>query len=249
MIITRAVKVYYRVSDGRLSISNSEGNLLNYIPIKLWLSFKGKVDHSSGLIVNVSHIKTMVRSHLAANEVYCKSIYDILVWASNSFKQYFDNCLLEQIVMDFDDHQFSINTGSIDMLIITRKYELAAAHRLWNDQWSQDKNYLEFGKCANPNGHGHNYTLEVSVKCSASHTDNAGYDVERIDQIINDNVIEKLDHKNLCLDIPEMLGMVPTVENMSVVVWDMLDGKFENGELTNIRIWETQNTYADYAGQ
>ena len=247
MHITRAVKIYYRTSDGHLYLNCHSGNLLEYIPIRLWLTFEGKIDSSSGLIVNVSHIKKMVKEHLEKNEVYCRSIYEILSWSGTSFINYFENCTLRKVSLEYDDHKFTVKTDDLDMLKITRKYELAAAHRLWNDQWESDKNYQEFGKCANPNGHGHNYTLEISVQCRVVNPDDT-VDVVRVDSIVNDCVIEKLDHKNLCLDIPEMKGMVPTVENMSVVVWNMLSSEFEQHELVNVRIWETQNTYADYSG-
>ena len=248
MLITRAVKIYYRASDGKLSSVYSGSNLLEYIPIRLWLSFNGQVNASSGLIVNVSHIKKMVRSYLANHEVYCSSVYDILAWACSSFINVFDNCSLSKVKLEYDDNNYSVDAGCINMLTITRIYELAAAHRLWNDEWGSEKNFQEFGKCANPNGHGHNYTVEVSIQCDNEAVNVNGLDVDQIDAVVDEFVIEKLDHKNLCLDIPEMKGMVPTVENMVVVVWGMLKGKFTHGELTNLRIWETQNTYADYNG-
>ncbi len=248
MFITRAVKIYYRSSDGKISASRSGLNLLEYVPVKLWLSFEGRVNKSSGLIVNVSHIKKMVRAYLETHDVYCTSIYDILSWAGRSFVSIFDNCTLSKVKLEYDDNNYSVLTGSLNMITITRIYELAAAHRLWNDQWDSEKNFQEFGKCANPNGHGHNYTLEVSVRCDKDDINSYGLEVDQLDALVEMHVIDKLDHKNLCLDIPEMKGMVPTVENMVVVVWEMLEDKIINGKLSNLRIWETQNTYADYSG-
>ncbi len=248
MLITRAVKIYYRVSDGMLSCQCPTGELLSWLPVKLWLSFRGQVDPASGLIVNVSHIKREVKARLDGSDVFCSSVYDIIRWVYTALENCFDCCKLVNACLELDDLSFAVSAGSNNMLILTRKYELAAAHRLWNDSWDNDKNYREFGKCANPNGHGHNYTLEVSVACDMT-GDKICIDPTEVDQVVNDTVMEQFDHKNLCLDIPEMQGLVPTVENMSIVIWDILKDKFANAKLHNIRIWETCNTYADYSGQ
>lgn len=246
MYITRAVKIYYRVSDGLLASRYPASEMLNWLPLKLWLSFEGSVNPESGLIVNVSHIKREVNTRLASAEVFCYSIVDILSWFVASLENCFECCSLAKVCLELDEMSFAVSNKRENMLIITRKYELAAAHRLWNDNWDSGRNYSEFGKCANPNGHGHNYLLEVALACDIAN-DRISIDPADIDQIVNEYVIEQFDHKNLCLDIPAMRGLVPTVENMSIVIWDILNDKFTDARLHNIRIWETGNTYADYS--
>ncbi|MBN2064903.1 MAG: 6-carboxytetrahydropterin synthase [Sedimentisphaerales bacterium] len=248
MTITRGVKIYYRIRDGKLLTSQSGDNILDCLTLKLWLSFAGTVDVNSGLIVNVSLIKRAVAQRLTDNEVYCHCITDILNWVYTALADCFSTCQLVNAVLEIDDHAFARSLKEPEMLTITRKYELAAAHRLWNDKWDAQKNYVEFGKCANPNGHGHNYTLEVTVRCPARNNCPTQTDMDKIDNVVKELVLESFDHKNLCLDIPEMQNMVPTVENMAVVIWDILKDKFSPLTLHNIRIWETANTYADYNG-
>lgn len=249
MIITRGVKIYYRLADG-LIFSGSPGiNIMGCLPLKLWLSFAGDVDPASGLIVNVSLIKKAVAMRITDKPVHCHSITEILNWVYSALDGCFDCCKLVNASLEIDDHAFARTEGESDMLIITRKYELAAAHRLWNDQWDTEQNFKEFGKCANPNGHGHNYTLEVSVRCPVNNGCPGQSVPDKLDAIVKEFILEHFDHKNLCLDIPEMKNMVPTVENMSVVIWNILTSHITDITLHNIRIWETANTYADYNGK
>lgn len=246
MIITRAVTIFYRVSDGKLAMGCPNDELLKWVPVKVWLSFKGEVDIQSGLIVNVSHIKRAVRQNLAGNEICCVSQHDIIKWFIETFDNYFESCVLSRVQLDIGEVNFTVNAGIKNMLILTRKYEMAASHRLWNDQWSSERNYQEFGKCANPNGHGHNYLLEVSIEHSIDDIENRSMDPDNMDAIVDEFVVEKFDHKNLCLDIPELSGKIPTVEMMSIAVWNILKDKFKFGRLANVKIWETQNTFAEY---
>ena len=248
MIITRAVIIYYRVSDGLLSIGCPNDEMLKWVPLKVWLSFKGNVDLQSGLIVNVSHIKRAVRQSLDGNSVKCQSQQEIIKWFIATFDNYFDSCVLSLVKLAVGGVDLIVNTENEDMLILTKKYEMAASHRLWNDQWSEERNYQEFGKCANPNGHGHNYLLEVSVEHSVDGIEGRSMDPDNIDAIVDEYVVEKFDHKNLCIDIPELKGKIPTVEMMSIAVWDILKDKFTYGRLANVKIWETQNTFAEYSG-
>ena len=124
MIITKAVKIYYRVSDGLLCTKCPPGEMLSWIPVKLWLSFSGQVNPKSGLIVNVSHIKREVNAILTSNDIYCQSVYDIIAWVFKAFDECFDCCRLVKAELELDDFTFSVLAGSDNMLILTRKYEL-----------------------------------------------------------------------------------------------------------------------------
>ncbi|MBN2843596.1 MAG: hypothetical protein JXM68_10925, partial [Sedimentisphaerales bacterium] len=107
MTITRGVKIYYRIRDGKLLTSQSGDNILDCLTLKLWLSFAGTVDVNSGLIVNVSLIKRAVAQRLTDNEVYCHCITDILNWVYTALADCFSTCQLVNAVLEIDDHAFA----------------------------------------------------------------------------------------------------------------------------------------------
>ncbi len=136
------------------------------------------------------------------------------------------------------------------MVYLTRRERFNAAHQLWVKDWSTKKNFEVFGKCANTNFHGHNYTLFVTVKGTPDvHT---GFITNAADlsKLIKDVITEKLDHKNLNMDvdfIPE--GMQPTTENLVVCIWNELVPHITDCSLHAIRLHETENIYAEYFGE
>jgi len=133
---------------------------------------------------------------------------------------------------------------------ITRRARFNAAHKLWNPEWSAEKNHEIFGKCANENWHGHNYELHVTVK-GVPHPD-TGYcmDLKVLSDLIKDLVEEPLDHRNLNLDVEWMKGKMASTENLIIEIWEQLAGPVEaNGcILHQLRLYETENNYADYFG-
>ncbi len=133
---------------------------------------------------------------------------------------------------------------------VTRRERFNAAYKLWNDAWDAEKNIATYGKCANPNWHGHNYEVHVTIKgVPASDT---GYcmDLKDLRDIIKEHVTERLDHKNLNLDVPFMAGKMTSTEVLIIAIWEELEEKVsENGcELHHLRLYETENNYADYYG-
>lgn len=135
------------------------------------------------------------------------------------------------------------------MISVTRRAVFSASHRLHNPEWSEEKNYDVYDKCNNPNGHGHNYVMEITV--SGLPDPETGYviDLKKMKRIINENIVDLVDHKHLNLDVPFLKGIIPTVENIAVSFWNILDGKFDNAKLTSIRIWETENNVTEYKGE
>lgn len=133
------------------------------------------------------------------------------------------------------------------MIEITTKYELAAAHRLWNPNWPAERNFEVFGPCANPGGHGHNYTLEVTLRQPTGPEGAPLADPDAAGRLIRAEILERFDHQNLS-QLEEFRALVPTVENMAKVFWDRLAGRFGPAQLARIRVWETPRTYADYFG-
>ncbi len=131
---------------------------------------------------------------------------------------------------------------------IYRKEHFNAAHRLFNPQWSSEKNEAVFGKCNNPSFHGHNYELIVQLKGEIDPETGYVFDMKVLSDLIKINVLNKFDHKNLNLDTDEFKDLNPTAENISVVIWNILreiiDRKFE----LTIRLYETERNFVEYDG-
>ena len=134
------------------------------------------------------------------------------------------------------------------MMRLTQSFEFSAAHRLFCAELSDAENRRLFGKCSNPNGHGHNYVLEVTV-CGTHGSDKGTVtDIGHIDRVVLERVIEPFDHKNLNLECPEFAQLNPSVENIARVIWDRLNGAFTGCRLASVRVWETPKTCAEYTG-
>lgn len=133
---------------------------------------------------------------------------------------------------------------------IERRERFNAAHKLYNDKWTPEKNAEIFGKCANANWHGHNYEIIVTVKGIPDPETGFIMDLKLMSDIIREHVIEPLDHKNLNLDVPFLEGILPSTENLAIVVWEQLESHLNahGGKLCRIRIIETENNFVDYYG-
>ncbi len=136
------------------------------------------------------------------------------------------------------------------MVFITRREKFNAAHKLFKPEWNDEKNLSVFGKCSNPNWHGHNYELFVTVKGNP-HTD-TGFviDLKKLSEIINDRVITPLDHRNINLDVDFMKDKMASTEILAIAIWEQLQPTISQhgGELHAIRLHETENNYVEYFG-
>ena len=135
------------------------------------------------------------------------------------------------------------------MIFLTRKVEFSSAHYYWIDSWSKDENERVFGKCANRNGHGHNYTLEVTVAGEVDPVSGFVVDLKDVKEILEREVVNVYDHRHLNLEVPEFKTALPTTENIAVAIWRRLDGKIPNARLHRIRIYEMADLFADYYGE
>ena len=131
---------------------------------------------------------------------------------------------------------------------VTRLLRFNAAHRVHNPALSDEENTRLFGKCNNPNWHGHNYRLEVSVKGPVS--DRTGYvmDLAHLRDIVDREVIQQTDHRNFNIDVPYMQGIIPTTENIVVAMWNVIAPAVAPAHLVRLRLWETDQNYAEYEG-
>lgn len=133
-------------------------------------------------------------------------------------------------------------------MYVTRQVKFSAGHRLHNPLLSEEENEELFDKCNNPNGHGHNYTLEVTLSGDISEKTGYVYDLKKLKQILNQEIVDKVDHKNLNLDVDFLKGIIPTVENLAISFWRILDGKFQPAKLYKIKIYETDTSFVEYYG-
>ncbi len=132
---------------------------------------------------------------------------------------------------------------------VFRKEHFNAAHRLNNPDWSEEKNQMVFGKCNNPNFHGHNYDLEVKVTGEIDPETGYVVDLKVLSDIIKKNVLDKFDHKNLNLDTSEFKSVNPTAENIAVVIYQLLREKIETSLDVKIKLYETERNYVEYPAE
>jgi len=135
------------------------------------------------------------------------------------------------------------------LLYITRKEHFNAAHQLWNPKISDEENFTLFGKCANPNFHGHNFDLYVCVKGQPDPDTGLVMDLKKLKVIIREQVIDDLDHQNMNIDVPWLQGKMPSIENIAVAIWNRIAPHLPEGVLLHkITLWETQNNFVEYFG-
>jgi 6-pyruvoyltetrahydropterin/6-carboxytetrahydropterin synthase len=135
------------------------------------------------------------------------------------------------------------------MIYITRKAHFNAAHSLRRDDWTDEQNREVFGKCANKNYHGHNFILFVTVKGKPDENTGFVMNLKNLGDLVNEFIIEKLDHKNLNIDVDFMNEKLPSIENMVIEMWKQLEPHLKGCKLHKIKLIETENNYVEYFGE
>ncbi|HEY2470214.1 MAG TPA: 6-carboxytetrahydropterin synthase [Terracidiphilus sp.] len=140
------------------------------------------------------------------------------------------------------------------MIELTRRATFSASHFYWNDAWPKEKNEQVFGKCARRNGHGHNYTLEVTVAGDPDPVTGFVVDLKWLKDVIEQEVLAAYDHRHLNLEVPEFAEkkLVPTTENIAISVWRRLESavnRAKEARLTRVRVYETPEIFAEYRGE
>lgn len=134
------------------------------------------------------------------------------------------------------------------MILLTRKAEFSASHYYWNDAWTAEENERVFGKCANRNGHGHNYTLEVTVAGEVDPVTGFVVDLKQLKDTMEHEVVSAYDHRHLNLEVEEFRTTIPTTENLAVAIWRRLEGKIPGARLHRVRVYEMPDLFADFYG-
>jgi 6-pyruvoyltetrahydropterin/6-carboxytetrahydropterin synthase len=131
------------------------------------------------------------------------------------------------------------------MVRITRKVEFSASHVYDNPAFSAEENRRVFGKCNNPHGHGHNYTLEVTIAGDPDPRTGMVLDLKEVKEILQREVVERMDHRHLNIEVPELKGLIPTCENVALVIWKLLEPRITTGKLDRVRLYESSDIFAD----
>ncbi len=131
---------------------------------------------------------------------------------------------------------------------VNRKEHFNAAHRLYNESWSDEKNEAVFGKCNNPNWHGHNYEVIVGLTGEPNAETGYVYDMKKLSNLIKDKVLNRFDHKNLNLDVTEFKNLNPTAENIVKVIYELLRPEIEDQYEMKITLYETERNFVEYPG-
>ena len=231
---------------------------LNIVPhLNLQARIEGNPDPITGYVCNVAVLDDVLRAivteHLIPNWGDTPHRVTGSFLLAEVFRQFQNRWQSSEPLVSLtlrisDQLSFTLSPENEDMLQLTQQFEFSAAHRLHCDSMTDQENRDTFGKCNNPNGHGHNYVFDVTVE---QRTDDA-VDLEQLQQLVKSSVIDRLDHKNLNADIEYFQNVNPSVENISVVVFDWIkqcltETKF-NANLIAVKVFETPKTWAEYRG-
>ena len=135
------------------------------------------------------------------------------------------------------------------MVYLTRKAEFSASHYYHNPEFTPEENQRIFGKCNNPHGHGHNYTLEVTVKGQVDQRSGFVVDLKELKEIMNREVLDAVDHRFLNKEVAEFRDRIPTTENLAIAIWNWLHPKLKVAQLHRVRLYETPELFVDYYGE
>ena len=235
--------------------------------LKLRLTVSGEIQQPTGYLCNVKVLDQMVQQFVeetirqpAGQPARQESLtYErLIVMAAEHVRRNIPTGAefqrLELVVSptffySIDQKQSSMVSDKNEFVCLTQQFEFSAAHRLHCVEFSDEQNREIFGKCNNPEGHGHNYVVEVTVGNSVD-LPAAGKVVCLADfeLAVKRLVIDRLDHKHLNRDVAEFADLNPSVENIAVKIWDWLDGNIPNTQLKRIRVYETPKTWAEYSG-
>jgi 6-pyruvoyltetrahydropterin/6-carboxytetrahydropterin synthase len=132
---------------------------------------------------------------------------------------------------------------------VYRKAHFSASHRLFDPALSNEQNYEIFGGCSNPNGHGHNYYVEVCIAGIPNSKTGFVVDLKKVKRVLQEFFLNKVDHKNLNVDVDFLAGIIPTTENIAIAAWKQIQPHITEGKLFSIRLYETENNFAEYRGE
>jgi len=227
--------------------------------LELTIELVGPVAPETGFVVNVMEMDRIARQ--SAVPVFAQGVRDryrcgcpvgldlvvqMLGQAQQQLAGRFGDAEVDRLILNLNPYRkLTMDSKEPHVLHFSEKFEFAAMHKLWNDAFSEQRNFEVFGKCAHPTGHGHNYIVDVTVSMPASA---ARFETGRFQQTVETELISLLDHKNLNADLDEFREVIPTVENLAAFAWRRLVGKFDPVQLHSVTVWESDRTYCTCSG-
>jgi 6-pyruvoyltetrahydropterin/6-carboxytetrahydropterin synthase len=224
--------------------------------LRLCATVSGEPDPVTGYLCNIAVLDQLLREHAIPHTAAELRDHGWRLTAEHTVQAVWERIVplappratfekLELLTTPF--LRYAVRREEPAMVQITQQFEFSAAHRLHCREFSEEENRRTFGKCNNPRGHGHNYLLEVTLAGEPDVQTGAVLSVPRFERIVQERVIEALDHKHLNDDTEEFRRVNPSVENIARVIWSMLAPHVAPAELRNVRVYETPKTWADYA--
>jgi 6-pyruvoyltetrahydropterin/6-carboxytetrahydropterin synthase len=225
---------------------------------ELSIGLAGATQEDTGFVVNVVDIDRVVRDNAVpaftekirsafreSKQLTISQMAKMLASLRDVLKGKFDDAMLIELGLKFNPYRkIAFDCEDIKMYYFSEKFDFAAMHKLWNEKFSQEKNFKMFGKCANPNGHGHNYVIEVMIKAPTDEDIHIG----GFEQTVDERFVKLVDHKNLNADVKGFDKVNPTIENIAEFAWEKLNGKFGEAKLHSVSIWESDRTFCTYYG-
>jgi len=246
--------------EGALPVTNSWGGWPSAVGVAPYLVLRivvsGEPDAVTGYLVNIQELDMLLRRHAIPIAAQKLSEIGVGLTGERLLRDVFDGvaaqapprCRLETLSLSVTPYlSYTIHAGDPAMIELTQCFEFSASHRLHVPTLSDEENRRTFGKCNNPNGHGHNYQVEVTVAGEVSEKTGSVLPLPAFESLVKREVIDRFDHKHLNADTPEFARLNPSVENIAKAVWDLLVAKVAPARLRRVRVWETAKTYAEYS--
>lgn len=244
--------------EGALPVTNSWGGWPSAVGVAPYLVLRiivsGEPDAATGYLVNIQELDMLLRRHaipIAAREL---SEVGVALTGERLLRDIFagvaaqtpSRCRLIALTLSVTPYlSYAIYAGDPAMVELTQCFEFSASHRLHVPTLSDEENRRTFGKCNNPNGHGHNYQVEVTVAGSVSEKTGGVLPLPEFESLVKREVIDRFDHKHLNADTAEFARTNPSVENIAKTIWSLLESKLAPARLRRVRVWETAKTYAE----
>jgi 6-pyruvoyltetrahydropterin/6-carboxytetrahydropterin synthase len=218
------------------------------------VTFAGELDPATKFLQNIKMMDVLVREKcipLAQRAVREKQINSsqLLLSMFEVLRNPAPNATLDSLQLNLSPF-VSISTHSSEhpMIRLSEKFEFSASHRLFNPSFSDEENLKTFGKCSNPHGHGHNYELQVTLR-GRPNDKGLLIDIPAFERIVAENVVQRFDHKNLNVEVPEFKNSIPTVETIAATIYRILKPKLQTNtaSLASVTVWETAKTWCEYS--
>ena len=216
------------------------------------VTLRGELNPQSSYLVNIKDVDGTVREYLPDitqlirdGGTPAEAVLFLHSMCYERWREQFES--VELLLTPF--LALAAHRQELPMVRLSQKFEFSASHRLFNADLSNDENCRIYGKCSNPNGHGHNYELQVTLAGERDRVEGVLKNLPDFERIVSATVIDRLDHKNLNLDVPEFADVTPSVENIARIIYKLLAPKFGDAgaRLAAVTVWETPKTWCEYS--